>query len=845
MLLRAFTLGLLLIWGTNADLFNDLTLLHNLENQFEPFDWDRPHYQQRSVQTKQSIEKDREPLAPDYKDPVSASSEDKPISTDGLKEDQPVLNPKKDSQRPKHPFSPALPGGVIDVDSNGGFPSFSSPFGPEFDFPALPGLGRPAGGFGFGGLFGISDGNQWWKGKNVCIEREESTDDDDEEEDEEEDNLEKSNKTDKHIGEPNFFSTSIRLSNCFESENKYECITKINNHGVVKTFTVRYKCCYGFKRLDRTSGCVKQGELKPVLQTLDDLKLNEFRELIKSSGLDDTVSNGNYTFFVPSDDAFHDYNDKITDMNTVELARRRRSPTSLTGKEFVLRHMTDGFVELNDIQNEQKLASEDDKKSPIRINIYPTHTYEKMLTINCARVKKSNILADNGVIHVLDKVVSSASESVLDIVNKHPQLTTFRKVLEHTDIAKHFKPEGHYTIFAATDAAFGKLDEVQRQKLLSGAGCASNILKHHIVAHTVCSSAIIGNATTHNVEGINLNMERTLDDELIFEGTAKIIESDIIGTNGVVHLIDSLVIPESGQYIGNVLKSHKFNKFQELVEKAGLTDELNNFDNATVFVPADKAFENTQAQKFLENIGDDQEKLKELIRYHIIDGEIQSCDMSNNMRIPTKDNGEELRVNLYSTVPIFTNVINRATINCARLIGFDEKTCGSVVHEVNRLLVPPKKTILEMINDDEKYSTLRQLLKDTQVEKILQENNRSITFLAPTDETFATLDESERKSLLENKEKAEEVLKSHVLTEVLCCSGVGPHTWGFNSFVPTLGSQRVEVGRVGSQVRVNRAVVTSCDNIATNGVLHTINKVLMPKKPTIATIGGGFFLFDL
>ncbi|KAF7274388.1 hypothetical protein GWI33_012949 [Rhynchophorus ferrugineus] len=761
----------------------DLTLLHNLENQFEPFDWDRPHYQQRSVQTKQSIEKDREPLAPDYKDPVSASSEDKPISTDGLKEDQPVLNPKKDSQRPKHPFSPALPGGVIDVDSNGGFPSFSSPFGPEFDFPALPGLGRPAGGFGFGGLFGISDGNQWWKG--------------------------------------------------------------INNHGVVKTFTVRYKCCYGFKRLDRTSGCVKQGELKPVLQTLDDLKLNEFRELIKSSGLDDTVSNGNYTFFVPSDDAFHDYNDKITDMNTVELARRRRSPTSLTGKEFVLRHMTDGFVELNDIQNEQKLVSEDDKKSPIRINIYPTHTYEKMLTINCARVKKSNILADNGVIHVLDKVVSSASESVLDIVNKHPQLTTFRKVLENTDIAKHFKPEGHYTIFAATDAAFGKLDEVQRQKLLSGAGCASNILKHHIVAHTVCSSAIIGNATTHNVEGINLNMERTLDDELIFEGTAKIIESDIIGTNGVVHLIDSLVIPESGQYIGNVLKSHKFNKFQELVEKAGLTDELNNFDNATVFVPADKAFENTQAQKFLENIGDDQEKLKELIRYHIIDGEIQSCDMSNNMRIPTKDNGEELRVNLYSTVPIFTNVINRATINCARLIGFDEKTCGSVVHEVNRLLVPPKKTILEMINDDEKYSTLRQLLKDTQVEKILQENNRSITFLAPTDETFATLDESERKSLLENKEKAEEVLKSHVLTEVLCCSGVGPHTWGFNSFVPTLGSQRVEVGRVGSQVRVNRAVVTSCDNIATNGVLHTINKVLMPKKPTIATIGGGFFLFDL
>lgn len=842
---QTFLLGILVVWGVHGDFFNDLTLFHNLEPPLQPFPWERPAVgivvgKQRSVESS-PLEKDREPLGPDYRDPVAAGSEDKPVVTDGSKtnKDTPVLNPKKENQGPKHPINPILPGGVIDVQA-GSFPSFSSPFGPEFDFPALPGLEKPGSGFGFGGLFGIGDGQRWWKGKNVCIEREESTDDDDDQEDD----LEKKNTTEK-VEEPNIFSTSIRLSNCFETENKYECITKINNHGVVKTFTVRYKCCYGYKRTPQSGECVKQGELKPILQTLDDLKLTEFRALIKSSGLDDTVKDGNYTLFVPSDDAIHDYNDKINDMNKVDLARRRRAVSPLSSKDFVLSHLTDGFVELGDLQNEAKLPSEDDKKSPIRINIYPTHTYEKMLTANCARVKKGNILADNGIVHILDKVVTPATDSIQQIIDNHPKLTTFKRVVGNTDIPKHFKPEGHYTIFAPTDEAFNKLDEIQRQKLLNGGGCASNILKHHIVAHTVCSSAIIGNATTHNVEGINLNMERTLDDELIFEEKAKIVESDVIGTNGVVHLIDTLIIPDSGQYIGNVLKSHHFDKFQELVEKAGMTSELNNFDNATVFVPTDKAFENPHAQKYLEKIGDDKEKLKELIKYHIIDGEIESNDMSNNMKIATKDEGKELRVNLYSTLPLFTNVINRATINCARLIGFDEKTCGSVVHEVNRLLVPPTKTILDLINEDERYSTLKQLLKDTEVEKVLQENNRSITFLAPTDETFATLEEVDRKMLLENKEKAEEVLKMHVLTEVLCCSGVGPHTWGFNSFVPTLGSQRVEVGRTGSQVRVNRAVVTSCDNLATNGVLHTINKVLAPKKPAVATIGGGFFLFDL
>lgn len=60
-----------------------------------------------------------------------------------------------------------------------------------------------------------------------------------------------------------------------------------------------------------------------------------------------------------------------------------------------------------------------------------------------------------------------------------------------------------------------------------------------------------------------------------------------------------------------------------------------------------------------------------------------------------------------------------------------------------------------------------------------------------------------------------------------------------------MGNQRVEVGRTGNQIHVNRAVVTSCDTVALNGVIHTINKVLAPKKPPVTSVGGGFFFFDL
>lgn len=74
----------------------------------------------------------------------------------------------------------------------------------------------------------------------------------------------------------------------------------------------------------------------------------------------------------------------------------------------------------------------------------------------------------------------------------------------------------------------------------------SGIFKHLIVEHTVCSSAIIGNATTHNIDGELIDLERKSDDQLLVDGKAKIVEADIIATNGVVHLLDTIIIPESG-----------------------------------------------------------------------------------------------------------------------------------------------------------------------------------------------------------------------------------------------------------------------------------------------------------
>lgn len=84
----------------------------------------------------------------------------------------------------------------------------------------------------------------------------------------------------------------------------------------MKTFTVRYKCCYGFKRQEGAPGCSKQVDLKPLINTLDDLNLKEFKQIIENANLEKKYKNENYTLFVPTDEALNDYNEKMVEMVT-------------------------------------------------------------------------------------------------------------------------------------------------------------------------------------------------------------------------------------------------------------------------------------------------------------------------------------------------------------------------------------------------------------------------------------------------------------------------------------------------------------------------------------------------
>lgn len=106
--------------------------------------------------------------------------------------------------------------------------------------------------------------------------------------------------------------------------------------------------------------------------------------------------------------------------------------------------------------------------------------------------------------------------------------------------------------------------------------------------------------------------------------------------------------------------------------------------------------------------------------------------------------------------------MNRATVNCARLIHFDVDSCGAVLHEVDKVLESPEKSLLEVLETTEKYSKFLNLIREANLTDLLADSETDYTLLVPSDEVFAEQEEWYQK-LLEDGEQLEKIIKSHIL----------------------------------------------------------------------------------
>jgi transforming growth factor-beta-induced protein len=388
--------------------------------------------------------------------------------------------------------------------------------------------------------------------------------------------------------------------------------------------------------------------------------------------------------------------------------------------------------------------------------------------------------------------------------------------------------------------------------------CLSDILKNHIMDLTFCSSAVDDDeakVSAYNMLGEKMIFERSSDAEdnkvtneiksvpesksgaaILINEKARIMERDLMGTNGVVHIIDTVLETQSGLPISTMLGTRNLTIFKKLMEYGNFDDDFDNLDNATYFIPSDEAFESSETGKFwLQQLKEapqklkNNENLKKFLNYHVVEPLTKSSDLSEQM-LPTRMNDEPLRVNLYTTMPGFSNIMNRATVNCARLIHFDQDSCGSVLHEVDKVLSPPTKNLLEMLESNPEYSQFLKLVMKANLSSLFEEASEDgYTLLVPRDDVF-----SEVSDWMKDKTDAEkeELIKNHIVPDVMCCAGIVRSEWPFSRTIQTISKNSLSLTR-DRRPKVQNAGVTKCDQIASNGIIHEINDVInvAPRRP--------------
>ena len=119
--------------------------------------------------------------------------------------------------------------------------------------------------------------------------------------------------------------------------------------------------------------------------------------------------------------------------------------------------------------------------------------------------------------------------------------STLAAALDAADLIGVLQGDGPFTVFAPNDAAFAKLPEGTVEALLADKEALTKILTFHVVPGKVTSEAVVKISEASTVAGINARIEVKMGE--VFVSGARVIKADIVASNGVIHVIDSVMLP--------------------------------------------------------------------------------------------------------------------------------------------------------------------------------------------------------------------------------------------------------------------------------------------------------------
>ncbi|SRR6056297_2385623 len=132
-------------------------------------------------------------------------------------------------------------------------------------------------------------------------------------------------------------------------------------------------------------------------------------------------------------------------------------------------------------------------------------------------------------------------KDIVDTAVEAGSFNTLATALDAAGLIETLKGEGPFTVFAPTDDAFAKIPADQLNALLADTEQLTAVLTYHVVAGKVTAADVVELDTATTVQGSDIDI--TVSDSGVMVDNANVVTTDIMASNGVIHVIDSVILP--------------------------------------------------------------------------------------------------------------------------------------------------------------------------------------------------------------------------------------------------------------------------------------------------------------
>ena len=540
---------------------------------------------------------------------------------------------------------------------------------------------------------------------------------------------------------------------------------------------------------------------------------NTLEALINSAGLNATLSGvGTFTVFAPTDAAF-------ASLNPTLVATLTGDPTGKLTKAL-LYHVLGAEVLSNTLTDGQTATTVFGQDITVSINAMME------VFINTAQVTAPDLDATNGVVHVIDQVLLPPNLTVADVVINSTVHTTLEGAVIAADLVGALSDlNGNFTVFAPTDDAFAAFDAATLTILTDNADTKlKNALLYHVLGAEVLSSTLTDGQVASTLFGQEITV--TIDASGgVKINDANVIIADIPTLNGVVHVLDAVILPPNVTVADVVINSAVHETLEGAVIAADLAGALSNLEGTfTVFAPTDDAFAAFDAATLTILTSNVDTKLRNALLYHVLGAEVLSSDLSDGQTAATLF-GQDITVTI--------DAMGGVKINDANVIIADIQTLNGVVHVLDAVILPPNVTVADVVINSAVHETLEGAVIAADLAGALSNLEGTFTVFAPTDDAFAAFDAATLAILTSNADtKLRRALLYHVLGAEVLSSDLSD-----GQTATTLFNQDITVTIDASGgVKINDANVVIADIQTLNGVVHVLDAVILPPNVTVADV---------